>query len=226
MSSKRRVVLFDIDGTLITTRGSGSRAFRRAFEELHGREDACAFSFGGLTDKLIARTGLDAIGEEVTDAKVQALIDRYLEIYVESQRLDPDIREVPGARLCVEAVRSHSHLHVGLGTGNVKRGAEIKLAAVSLWEHFSFGGFGCDAEPRDEVLRAGMLRGAELAAPESYDVVVVGDTVRDVEAAHAIGAVCIGIGKTPEIRETLLAAGAAQVFANLEGNEIVRAIVG
>lgn len=226
MRRKPRVVLFDIDGTLITTKGSGTRAFRQAFARLYGHENACAFSFGGMTDKLIARTGLEAIGESVTDAKVSELIDAYLEIYVENQKVDPDIREIPGALACVLAVRSHEHTHVGLGTGNVRRGAEIKLGAVSLWSHFDFGGFGCDAEPRDEVLRAGMLRGAALAASADYDVVVVGDTVRDVDAARAIGAVCIGVGKTPEVCETLTSAGATAVFPNLEGEAIVRAIVG
>ena len=221
-----RVILFDIDGTLITTKGSGTRAFRAAFKRLHGRDDACAFSFGGMTDKLIARTGLEAIGEEVTDARVNALIDAYLEIYEANQKVDPDIQEVPGARACVLAVREHAHVHTGLGTGNVRRGAEIKLGAVALWSHFDFGGFGCDAEPRAEVLRAGMLRGAARAAAQDYEVVVVGDTVRDVEAAHAIGAVCIGVGKTPEDRATLLASGATCVFPDLLGEAVVDAIVG
>ncbi|MFO0664601.1 MAG: haloacid dehalogenase-like hydrolase [Polyangiaceae bacterium] len=220
---KKRVVLFDIDGTLIRTKGSGRRAFRRAFQELHGRDDACAFSFGGMTDKLIARTGLEAIGESVTDGKVAALIDRYLQLYAESQRLEPDISEVMGARTCVLSVRAFPHVHVGLGTGNVRRGAEIKLGAVSLWSHFDFGGFGCDAEPRHEVLRAGMLRGGALAGAE-YDVVVVGDTVRDVDAALAIGATCVGVAEAPEVGDSLRAAGAAHVFANLEGDEVVRAI--
>lgn len=224
-AKKRRVVLFDIDGTLITTKGSGTRAFRQAFQKLYGHENACAFSFGGMTDKLIARTGLEAIGEEVTEARVDALIDAYLAIYVENQKADPDIREIAGARACVRQVRAFDHVHVGLGTGNVRRGAEIKLGAVGLWSHFDFGGYGCDAEPRHEVLLAGVRRGAARSPGEAYDVVVVGDTVRDVDAARAIGAVCIGIGKTPEMCATLLAAGAARVFPNLEGEEVVHAIV-
>src|SRR6185295_3780747 len=102
----------------------------------------------------------------------------------------------PGVHEILAAVRDTPGVAVGLGTGNIKKGAYAKLVPGGLHAHFAFGGFGCDHEDRGELLRAGARRGAEaLGVPlDDCRVVVIGDTPRDVAAAQKLGAECIGVG--------------------------------
>ena len=117
---------------------------------------------------------------------------------------------------------------VGLGTGNVRAGARIKLERVSLYDQFAFGGFGCDHEDRAELLRVGAERGAAALGVERGEcrVVVIGDTVRDVDAALRIGAECIGVGTGAGTPETLSGRGATAVFATLAVPGALEALLG
>ena len=229
MSSPRpTVVLFDIDGTLILTGGAGRRAFERSFRNVLGSADSLAnFSFGGMTDRCIARMGLELAVESVDPARVDALLDAYVAALHDELEKKPNYRIMPMARELVTRVRSESHVATGLGTGNLKRGAEAKLRHGGLWELFDFGGFGCDHEDRTELLRAGAVRGAErLGLPLSHcRVVVVGDTVRDVVAAHGIGAECIGVETGGVAARELRAEGAHAVFNDLSAEGVFEAIV-
>ncbi len=222
------IVLFDIDGTLILTGGAGRRAFERSFRSVIGSADSLAsFSFGGMTDLGIARMGLELAGEAVDQARLNALLDSYVAALHDELEKRPDYRIMPMARELVTRARSEAHVAVGLGTGNLKRGAEAKLRHGGLWELFDFGGFGCDHEDRTELLRAGAVRGAErLGLPLSRcRVVVVGDTVRDVVAAHGITAECIGVETGGLSAQELRAAGARAVFADLSVEGAFEAIV-
>lgn len=214
---KPLVLLFDIDGTLITTGGVGRRALELAFTELHGREDACqSFRLDGMTDRAIGRQALTAIGLEPTDAAIDAVLARYLQHLEQTVRGAPEAsyRVHPGMREAVAWGRQHGHA-VGLGTGNVKRGAQLKLERVGLWEHFDFGGFGDDAEPRAELIAHGARRGRERLNDPQAEVIVIGDTPKDVLAAQAIGARCLGVGTSVHTPAQLLAAGATWAFASL-----------
>lgn len=217
-SVRPTVLLFDIDGTLLLSGGAGRRAFARAFHEVTGRPDACdTFSFGGMTDRGIARQGLAALAREVDDATVELLFESYLRALHDELARTTGYTIMPGVHALLDALAPHAHLAIGLGTGNLRRGAEAKLRHGGLWERFAFGGFGCDHEERGELLRCGAARGADLIGQplSACRVVVIGDTVRDVYAAHAIGAECVGVatGGVPE--ETLAAAGASAVFRDL-----------
>jgi phosphoglycolate phosphatase len=191
------VLLFDIDGTLVTTGGAGRKALELAFERLWGRPDACQhFRFDGMTDRAIARGGLSAIGVEATSEAIEALLAVYL------QALEEEVRAVPAQQYRLhhgmrEAVdRAHARrMAVGLGTGNVREGARLKLERVQIYDRFSFGGFGDDHELRPELIRIGAERGAALLGVprEAARVVVIGDTPRDVEAAQAIGAQSVAV---------------------------------
>jgi phosphoglycolate phosphatase len=234
------VVLFDIDGTLVTAQGTGKRCFLTAFDEVTaplvgavGPRGATAldFSFGGMTDFAIARAGVLALGLVPERALLVEIIDRYLEILAEVLAVDaaPSVLSlVPGARACVDQLAGVPGLALGLGTGNVRRGAELKLAPHALWAPFAFGGFGCDAEDRAELLRCGALRGAAALGVSMHDarVVVVGDTLRDVAAARAIGASCVGIATGHDSVSALRAAGASHAFPTLEPLEALHAIRG
>lgn len=214
---KPTVLLFDIDGTLVTTGGAGRKAIDRAFELLHGRADACShFSFSGMTDRAIARIGLGHIGVEVHEAAIDALITRYVECLREEVVKVPETkyRVHPGMREAVLAGHA-AGMAVGLGTGNVKDGARVKLERVGLYEHFAFGGFGDDHELRPELIRRGAQRGLEQLKVTDARVVVIGDTPKDIDAAQAIGAQSVAVATGGFTLEQLRAAGATWVFETL-----------
>ncbi|HEX8826118.1 MAG TPA: HAD family hydrolase [Archangium sp.] len=224
------VLLFDIDGTLVTTGGAGRRSMEQAFESLHGRRDACdSFSMSGMTDRAIVRKGLEVIGASTSQEAITAVIDAYLASLAEEvQRVqDRDYRLHPGMREAVEAAHSREGFAVGLGTGNVRQGARVKLERVRIYDRFSFGGFGCDHEDRTELIRHGARSGASLLGVpvEACRVVVIGDTPKDVAAAKGIGATCIAVGTGNFTPDALLSCGADYAFADFSAPEALAALL-
>lgn len=222
------ILLFDLDGTLLLTGGAGRRAMARAFGVVCGREDACSgFSFGGMTDRRIAREGLRAVGHADTDSEIDRLLDTYLGYLDEELAKTKRYRVLPGVHDVVRAVSNRPSVAVGLGTGNIREGALKKLGPGGLDRSFEFGGFGCDHEDRPELLRTGARRGAARlgVAIEDCRVVVIGDTPRDVEAATAIGAACIGVGTGGHSPEELVRLGAIAAFADLTDSAAADAIL-
>lgn len=224
------VLLFDIDGTLVTTGGVGRRAVERAFGKEHGRPDACAqIRFDGMTDWLIARLGLEAIGAPVSDAGIEALLATYVaELAAELRLSTPESYCVhPGVLEALEAAAQRGHA-LGLGTGNIKAGARLKLEHVGLWQHFDFGGYGSDHELRLELIRVGAQRGARKLghALDACRVVVIGDTPKDVDAARGIGAECIGVGTGSFTAAQLLEHGATFAFDDLTAPGALATLLG
>lgn len=223
------VLLFDIDGTLISTGGAGRRAIESAFARRFGRADAfTGFSFGGMTDRAILRAGLSAIGRAPDEGEMDELIALYLGILAEEMAAESACIVHPGVEPALDAVVGRARVAVGLGTGNVREGARLKLTKKGLYQRFSFGGFGCDHELRHELLRIGAERGAlELGAPlGECRVVVIGDTPKDIDAAKAIGAECIAVA-TGFFREDALAAcGPTRVFRDLTAPGALAALLG
>jgi phosphoglycolate phosphatase-like HAD superfamily hydrolase len=223
------IYLFDIDGTIVTTGGAGRRAIERAFERLHLRPDACAaISFGGMTDRAIARAGLTAIGAPSSDREIDALLTVYLEILVEEVEIAREYRVHQGIQEAVEAALAREACAVGLGTGNVREGARLKLARVGLFDRFAFGGFGCDHEDRAELLRIGASRGAEkLGVPlAECRVVVIGDTPKDIAAAKAIGAESVAVATGFFTAEALAACSPTFIFPDLAAPGAIDALLG
>lgn len=224
------ILLFDIDGTLVSTGGAGRRSIDRAFELLHGRPDACShFSFDGMTDRGIARLGLQAIGVSPDDAAIDALLARYVACLDEAVRSVPDDRYIvhDGMRQAVDAGLA-AGMAVGLGTGNVREGARVKLERVGLFAKFGFGGFGDDHELRPELIRRGAERGAMQLGVEltAARIVVIGDTPKDVSAAQAIGAESIGVATGGYTVDQLRASGATHVFQTLAAARALDALLG
>lgn len=213
------VLLFDIDGTLISTGGAGRRALELAFAELHQREDAIkTFKLAGMTDRAIVRQGLEIIGQPPTDTAIAVLIAKYLEfLAVEVPKIEADKYVVHPGMLDAIAAGKKMGAAIGLGTGNVKDGAKIKLARVGLFEAFNFGGFGDDHEMRPELIRRGAQRGVkQLRVPwTEARVVVIGDTPHDIAAAHAIEAQCMAVATGGFTVEQLKEAGADWAFETL-----------
>jgi phosphoglycolate phosphatase-like HAD superfamily hydrolase len=217
------VLLFDIDGTLVSTGGAGRRAMVGAFASLHGKDDVFeGTSFAGMTDRAIARQGLRGLLAEVTEAEIDRALDTYLTLLeVELAKAD-GYRVLPGVMALLESLHGMPDVAIGLGTGNVRRGAYAKLARGAIDGAFTFGGFGCDAEDRTELLRAGARRGAEmLGVPvDRCRVVVIGDTPKDVAAAKGIGARCIGVGTGSYTAADLTSCGAHHAFPTLEHADV------
>jgi phosphoglycolate phosphatase-like HAD superfamily hydrolase len=221
------VLLFDIDGTLMDSGGAGRRAMERAFERRHARRDACAdIQFGGMTDRAIARAGLAAIGVAPAEAAIDDLLTAYLEALAEEL---PTSRAVvhKGVEEALDAA-ARAGAAVGLGTGNVHRGARLKLSRVGLHERFAFGGFGSDHESRSELLRIGAERGAAVfgVSVAVCRVVIIGDTPKDVAAAHAIGAESLAVATGPFAASTLAASKPTWLFAHLGADGALEALLG
>jgi phosphoglycolate phosphatase-like HAD superfamily hydrolase len=229
---KPTVLLFDVDGTLVTTCGAGRRAIERSFEMRHGSKEVLAFSFGGMTDKAIVRAGLLALGlsfadEAALEAEMEATLGFYLTVLTE-EVARTRIRIHDGMERAMDMADARSNVALGLGTGNVRKGAEIKLGCVGIYHRFSFGGFGDDSIDRPTLLMAGARRGAEkLGAPiEDCRLVVIGDTPKDIAAAKAIGAesiaVATGMNDVAELRQF----DPTAVFANLADPRAAEALFG
>lgn len=219
---ERKIVLFDIDGTLVDCGGAGRQAMERAFVEVTGSTDALdGVAFGGMTDPLILDAGLARTTSTTPRERLHALlIEAYLRALVPSLEASRGFRVLPRAMDLVAHATARGHA-VGLGTGNVRRGAALKLEKARVWSAFGFGGFACDSGDRAELLRIGAARGAALlddaGARDDRPAVVwiVGDTPRDVSAAHAIGARCLAVATGRYSREELCATGAEIVVDDL-----------
>ena len=228
---KPTVLLFDIDGTLVTTGGAGRRALERVFELLYQRDDACRhFRFDGMTDRAIVRGGLRGIGRPENDAEIDFVLQHYVPVLEQEVRRVDDgrFRLHRGMREILDATASLPHVAVGLGTGNIREGARVKLQRVGIYERFAFGGFGCDHEDRTELIRIGASRGAErLGVPlQQCRVVVIGDTPKDVAAAEAIGAEAVGVGTGNFRPDALVACGARCAFEDLSDPAARAAVLG
>jgi phosphoglycolate phosphatase len=189
---KDYMVLIDIDGTLIHTGGAGMRALDRALEAEYGLKNAFAgYSFAGKTDQRILKDGftrwLNRLPEPQDYERCQTAYLRFLD---EELTAAPDQYVIlPGVVELLERLRDLG-IPTGLATGNLKAGARRKLEVGNLWKYFPFGGFGSDAEHRGELTLRGIERGRTWAGRHipAPNVLVVGDSPLDIEAAHYAGA--------------------------------------
>lgn len=192
-----KLLLFDLDGTLVSTGGAGLKALDRAFEELHGLKRAMrGISPAGKTDPLIVREIFEKkLERRPLLEELSAVCGAYLEFLPEEIGRSQDYRVMEGIPPLLEKLKGREDVVLALGTGNLEKGARIKLEPSGLNKYFPFGGFGSDAEVRAEVLRAGVRR-AEAQAGRPFllkDVLVIGDTILDVQAGKAIGAVTVAV---------------------------------
>jgi phosphoglycolate phosphatase len=216
---KPTVLLWDIDGTLISTAGVGRRALEQAFARRFGRSDVLGFPFDGMTDPIIMRQGMVALGMEAgeIDREMHGILKIYLDVLAEACAMAQSFRIHAGIEAALALVAGRPGFSVGLGTGNIEPGARLKLAPVGLNDHFSFGGFGSDHGDRAQLIAIGADRGAaRLGVPRAEcRVVVIGDTPKDIAAAKAIGAESIAVATGSFTVAALAAAGATWALGNL-----------
>lgn len=195
-----RLVLFDIDGTLILTGGAGMRAFHRAvFEVFNLPADQAGIRFDGKTDPLVAREFLAHFGQEDRwqPQSRAALFTAYLAALEEEMARAQAmgfIRILPGVESLLAALASRTEFALGLVTGNLEQGARIKLGRAGIDRYFRFGGYGSDAEDRTALIRIGIGRGAQCVAPAPVEAAfVIGDTPLDITHGRAAGAQVIAV---------------------------------
>ena len=206
-----RLVLFDIDLTLISTSGAGRSAMESAFRRLWPVERATeGVTFDGRTDRgifieVLERHGLDG-------PELEANLARYTAAYLED--LPGSLRAkggtvLPGVSELLAALAVEQR-GFGLATGNLRSGAQAKLGFFGLWERFLGGGFGDDHAVRADLVAAGIreLAGRLEAGPDPRNAIVLGDTPLDIDAAHRAGALALGVGTGRFTAEQLRAAGA------------------
>lgn len=211
-------ILFDIDGTLITTGGAGAVAWRMAFEDLYGiPADIGMFSDAGMTDPEVGRrTFVAVLDREPTPRELATLLARRLSHLPGAVYESPRYRVLDGVDELLPRLADAGYL-LGLTTGGTDSAAHIKLARANLARWFSFGGYGSDSTDRTEltltaIRRAGMLVGMEIAPG---NVLVVGDTPKDVEAARGAGAIPVAVASGHYSVDELRATGADHVLESL-----------
>ena len=215
----RKLILFDIDGTLVSTGGAGTRSMNLAFHELFGIQDAFKnIPMAGKTDIQIMKEGLKTHGLPRMDGNVEKMMNGYIKFL--QMEIDNPLRYVmPGIRETLEWLNT-MNMSIGLLTGNLEKGAKIKLSAFNLNEYFTDGAFGSDDEDRDRLLPIALDRFSEKGLSFSPDdCIVVGDTPRDVRCAKIHGASCIAVATGPYSKDALLATEADMVLDSFTETE-------
>ena len=221
MADGCRILLFDIDGTLVSTGGAGAVAWRRAFEELHGvPADIGEFTDAGMTDPDVgAKTFAAVMGREPSPRELAQLIQRRLEHLPEAIAESEGYRVLPGVSERLRQLSRDGHL-LGLITGNGDGAAAVKLARGDLNRWFTFGAYATAGVDRAGIVRRAVERGEAMLGADvpNEDIFVIGDTPLDISAAHEVECTAIGVATGKYDPEALREAGADHVLETLESD--------
>lgn len=222
-----KLVLFDIDGTLLWTDGTGRRSMEGALEEVFGTPGDPAYRFDGKTDCQIARDQMRGAGfdDVQIDARMHDVLDAYL------TRLSTELaRDKAAARLCagvmplLDALEAHERATLGLLTGNVADGARHKLTAVGIdFGRFRINAFGSDHELRPELPRIAQKRAHEILGLHLTGdrIVIIGDTPADIQCGESLGVRAIGVATGRYSVQELQSHNAAAVFVDFSDTDAV-----
>lgn len=213
-----KLILFDIDSTLIDTGGAGSRSLNFAFREHFFIESAFAgISMGGKTDIQIIKEGLNKHNLIPKKGLINDIVDTYLK-YLRVEMNNDKKHIKAGVYEILDVISNNGgDCYCGLLTGNIEIGARIKLQPFDLNQYFPSGAFGSDDEDRNKLLPFAVKRFQELSgmAIDFKDCIIVGDTPRDVFCAKPYGARCIGVATGTYNSKSLYHAGADVVMEDL-----------
>ena len=216
----KKVLLFDIDGTLCLTGGAGLRSMQRAFAETFAITDPLTtVPMAGRTDAWILAQYAGEHGIALEPAHVARFRDIYLTLLpAEIDKPGPRKGVMPGIRPLLDALAPREDVYLALLTGNFLGGARAKLEYFDLWRYFRSGAFGDAAHDRNSLVAEALAAIAASGGPvdvSADDVVIIGDTPLDVECALKSGARSLAVATGGYDVGALQAAGADVVFADL-----------
>lgn len=230
MPPSPRLVLFDIDATLLSAGGAGRHALRRAFADLHGPHPAIdSWVFAGKTDPQISRELLSHVGmaEPEVQANIPALMARYLE-YLHEELPRAESRHLkPGVGPLLDTLASTEGVLLGLLTGNLEPGARLKLGHFGIDHYFRLGAYGSDHGDRPQLPAIAISRAVSLTGHpyRGKEVVIIGDTEHDIKCGAALGVRAIGVATGIYTTEELKPHGADHVFEDLSDTGRVLAAI-
>lgn len=222
-----KVVLFDIDGTLVLTGGAGVRAMTRAFDELFAVADAFrGIPMPGRTDASILSDA--AAAYDIACNELTRFPDVYL-AHLATELEKPGSRKgiMPGVGPLLDSLASRPDVYLALLTGNYEDAARVKLEYFDLWRYFRCGAFGDAAPDRNSLVPKALARIRQCGGPDvrPADTAVVGDTPLDVACAAAAGALSIAVATGGYNVDALRSAGADVVLQDLsDAREVLRAL--
>jgi len=219
MDESPRILLFDIDGTLVSTGGAGAVAWKQAFEDLHGiPADIGQYTDAGMTDPDVGAQTFEAVmNRKPSPRELAQLIQRRLEHLPEAIAQSEGYKVLPGVPERLRQLSHDGHL-LGLITGNGDGAAFVKLSRGDLMRWFSFGAYATAGLDRAGIVRQAVERGEATLGSDvpNTDIFVIGDTPLDIEAAHAVGCTAIAVATGHSDAEALREAGADHVLETLE----------
>lgn len=196
---KQKVFLFDIDGTLLHTGGAGTRSLARSFQKIYGIENAFkGITMDGKTDPEIVKEAFrqNGVKQRIETPEIQKVFTEYIPFLKREIWRSTNYRLMPGVEEMLEDLHAHENILLGIASGNIQQGAEIKLKRGGIDKYFLFGAYGSDAEDRGEVIRIAISR-AKKFLPETEltkeDIYVIGDTPRDIIFGHQAQATTVGV---------------------------------
>ncbi|MEK6689683.1 MAG: HAD family hydrolase [Nitrospirota bacterium] len=212
-----KLILFDIDGTLISSGGAGTRALNKSFNEIFSIPDGFkGVRMAGKTDIEIMKEGMFRHNINPEDKLVKKMVNGYIyhlgkEINNNGRHLKPGIKEI------INKLKNVDGFYLGLLTGNLEKGARLKLEPFGINPYFPFGAFGSDDENRNRLLPIALKKFSDIykisIMPE--DTVVIGDTPRDVACSKPFGAFSVVVATGPYSFEKLQNSGADLVLKDL-----------
>lgn len=221
-----KLVLFDLDGTLLWTDGAGRRAIHRALVDVLGTPGPIAgFRFDGRTDGEIVQRLAEGAGIPPTDELLACVLDRYV-AFLREEIAKPTQRTTvyPGVCELLDALEPRVDCVLGLLTGNVREGAALKLVSGGLAiARFRLGAFGSDSSHRPDLPAVAQRRAKEELGLDvsGHDIVIVGDTPADVTCGNGVGARSIGVATGSYSVAQLMEAGAYAAFLDLSNTQAV-----
>ncbi|MHB8191218.1 MAG: HAD family hydrolase [Ferrimicrobium sp.] len=216
--ARPKVVLFDIDETLVHTGGSGARSWTLAFEKLHGKHvDIDEHSSAGETDpQVVDAVFRGALGRTPTASELGRLYAQYLLHLAEDIWISEGYRLLPGVEETLTRL-TEAGVTLGLVSGAMEGAARIKLMPANLNRFFVFGGYGSDSPDRPKLTQMAFEKASLLHSQlTAAQVFVIGDTPHDIDAGRAIGAVSIGVATGRYSVDELRSAGGAYVLQSFE----------
>jgi phosphoglycolate phosphatase len=227
----RRLVLFDIDGTLITDGGAAREAYAAALRETYGYSgDLRQYDFSGRTDPQITHMVLHDAG--ITESEIEEHFPALWDVYIDNlaRNATPErVRTLPGIAEVLEELSGRTDVMLALLTGNIEPGARLKLAPPDLNRLFPFGAFGSDSPRRDELPPIAVDRASAIDGHRfrGRDVVIIGDSIYDVRCGTPHGATTIAIASGKTKAEALLAENPHHFFVSAEDlDSLLAAILG